>query len=319
MSDLKSLIIDKLNKLGMKYEVVPGSEWIKCQCTNPDHEDSNPSAGVNVESGILHCFSCGYNEMFIKQEESEGDEADIVWKARYQNLKRGIKSEYPDYETIVETQMERGGEVFLPPVDHLLNEEWRGISAEVLHDAQAYYCSRGKYRGRYVFPFYQNEKLYGCDARIVDASANMVGAKWYRSRNAPVKDLVYPHDVLQKRFKSLEHIVIVEGVADALSYIQMGVPAIASFGLTPPSNLRIEELIRMGVKKVTLGFDNDEAGIAGMVKVLPLYAEWFEIAPHPLVTMLNASSYKDANEMLVGIKANGVETTETFEDDGEDF
>jgi len=313
---MRDLIVDKLNKLGMKYEVVPGSEWIKCQCTNPDHNDSNPSAGVNVESGILHCFSCGYNEMFIKQEENEGDEADIIWKARYQNLKQQTKnSEYADFDSIVETQMDRNKELFLPPVDRMLHEEWRGISEEVLQDAQAYYCSRGKYRGRYVFPFYQNSKVYGFDARIVDASASMLNAKWVRNRGAPVKDLVYPHDVLQKRFTSLEHIVIVEGVADALSYIQMGVPAIASFGLTPPSNLRIEELIRMGVKKVTLGFDNDEAGIAGMVKVLPLYTEWFEIVPHPLVTMLNASSYKDANEMLVGIKANGVETY----DDGEDL
>jgi len=56
-----------------------------------------------------------------------------------------------------------------------------------------------------------------------------------------------------------------------------------------------------------------------MVKVLPIYAEWFEIVAHPMVTMLNNSEYNDANDMLVGIKTNGVKVAETFEDDGEDF
>ncbi len=317
---LRDLIVDKLQRINSFYEEVPGSDWIKCKCTNPEHIDSHPSAGVNTESGILHCFSCQHNEMFIKPEESTEDEADIVWKAKYQNFKKQAKDDsYSDFDSIVETQMDRNKDLFLPPVAKMLDEEWRGISVDVLEDSQAYFCNKGKYRGRYVFPFYQDGKQYGFDARIVDASANMTGAKWIRNRGAPVKDLVYPRDVLVKRFPNLEHVVVVEGVADALSYIQMGVPAIASFGLTPPSNRRIEELIRLGVTKITLGFDNDAAGIAGMVKVLPIYAEWFEIVAHPMVTMLNNSEYNDANDMLVGIKTNGVKVAETFEDDGEDF
>lgn len=318
---LKTLIIDKLQRLGAFYEVVPGSDWIKCKCTNPDHHDTNPSAGINMDSGILHCFSCQHNELFIKLEDSSEDEADIIWNAKYNNLKQQNKDDCADYDSIVEPQWDRNKDLVLPPVDKLLEEEWRGISAEVLIDARAYFCSRGKYRGRYVFPFYQDGRQYGFDARIVDASAQMVSAKWVRNRGAPVKDLVYPKDVLVKRFELLEHIVVCEGVADALSYIQMGVPAIASFGMSPPSQRRINELIRMGVTQITIAFDNDDAGIAGAVKVLPIYAEWFAIVPHPMVNMLNASEYKDANEMLEGIKTNGLTQTnsEGFEDDGEDF
>lgn len=316
---LRDLIVEKLQRLHTFYEEVPGSDWIKCKCTNPDHIDSNPSAGINTESGILHCFSCQHNEMFVKIDESTDDEAAIIWKAKYSNFKQQMRDNYADYDSIVETQMDRNKDLFLPPVANMLTEEWRGITSDVLHDAQAYYCKKGKYRGRYVFPFYQDGKQYGFDARIVDASAQMVGAKWIRNRGAPVKDLVYPKDVLTKRFQNLEHIVVCEGVADALSYIQMGVPAIASFGMSPPSNRRIEELIRMGVTHISLAFDNDSAGITGTLKVLPIYAEWFEIVAHPMVAMLNASEYKDANEMLVGIKANGIKVKEGFEDDGEDF
>ena len=314
---LREVIKNRLTDSQTWFEEVPGSEWVKVKCMSPTHNDGNPSAGINVESGIHHCFSCQHNFMFIKQDE-DADDADIIWKAKYANMKKSIQDEYADYDSIHETLLDRNKELFLPPVEHLLDKEWRGLSTELLQDCKAYYCSRGKYRGRYVFPFYMNGTQYGFDARIVDASAQMTGAKWIRNRGAPVKSLVYPRDVLIKRFPDLDHVLVTEGVADALSYIQMGIPAIASFGLTPPNNERIEELIRMGVTKITLAFDNDEAGIAGMIKVLPIYAEWFEIVQHPMVLMVNASNYKDANEFLEGIKLNGLEQ-QGFDDDGEDL
>lgn len=316
---LRELIKNKLDVSHTWYEEVPGSDWIKTRCINPDHNDSNPSAGVNVDSGIIHCFSCNHSEMFIKQDGENEDEADIIWKAKYANLKKSMQDEYADYDSIHETLLDRNKELFLPPVDHLLSEPWRDLSVELLQDCKAYSCTHGKYRGRYVFPFYVHGHQYGFDARIVDATAQMVGAKWIRNRGAPVKSLVYPRDVLVKRFKDLDHIVIAEGVADALSYIQMGVPAIASFGISPPNNERIEELIRMGVTKVTLAFDNDAAGIQGTLKVMPMYAEWFEIVGHPMADMIRNSEYKDANDFLVGIKQNGLAKEEGYDDDGEDL
>jgi hypothetical protein len=315
----KQIIIDKLTENSIWYEEVPGSLWIKVKCMNPNHNDSRPSAGINVDSGIHHCFSCQHSFMFVDDAENSSD-PDALWKAKYQNYKRQIQEEYADYDSYVETQKDRNLDLFLPPVEYPLTEEWRGLSPELLSDAGAYFCSRGKYRGRYVFPFYQDGQMYGFDARIVDASANMVGAKWIRNRGAPVKDLVYPKDILKKRFTSLSHIVVCEGVADALSYIQMGVPAIASFGMSPPSSRRIEELIRLGVEYITIAFDNDVAGVTGIMKVMPIYAEWFTIKPHPLTNMINASEYKDANEFLEGIKTNGLKTNnQGFEDDGSDF
>lgn len=312
---LRELIKARLQVSNIWYEEPSGSSWIKIKCLSPNHIDQKPSAGINVDSGIAHCFSCGHNSMFIKQDDTNPDDADVIWKAKYTNMKKTMQDEYANYDSIYETLLDRDKEIFLPTVDHYLDEEWRGLSAELLQDCKAYYCSHGKYSGRYVFPFYMNEQLYGFDARIVDSLAQMLDAKWIRNRGAPVKSLVYPRDVLVKRFASLDHIVIAEGVADALSYIQMGVPAIASFGLTPPNNERIEELIRLGVMKVTLAFDNDAAGMAGMLKVLPMYAEWFQVVPHPMVNMVNTSGYKDANDFLVGIKTNGLKQTTTYEEE----
>ena len=30
------------------------------RCLNKDHDDTNPSMRVDKESGVFHCFSCGY-------------------------------------------------------------------------------------------------------------------------------------------------------------------------------------------------------------------------------------------------------------------
>ena len=296
---LRQLIINKLNTLKEAYVEVPGSDWIQVHCQHPDHTDAHMSAGINTTSGIHHCFSSNDHNFMFLDTAKNSDEADILWKARYQNLKKDNSNEYPDYETIVETQIERRGDIVLPPVDHMLTDYWRGICPGLLADADAYYCSRGKYRGRNVFPLYQHKQLCGVEARIVDASANMIGAKWYRSRNTDVKSLTYPLDVLTKRFRTIKHIVIAEGVLDALSYIQMGVPAIASFGLTPPSTRRITELVRLGVETVTISFDNDDAGRAGTLKVLPAYEEWFDIDTHNMVNQIRKSGCNDANDYLI--------------------
>lgn len=303
---LRSLIKQRLEALGEKYEETPGSEWITVHCLHADHIDNNMSAGINTTSGIHHCFSSNdHNFKFIKPEEDDdADTETLIWQAKYDAYK--VSSEEP---------IESTTEFHLPPIDKPIVDEWRGLSTDLLKDCSAYYCSRGLFQGRYIFPCYSDGELKGYDARIVDDTARATQAKWLRAKDMDVKSLVYPKDVLEKRFDNLEHVVITEGVADALSYIQMDVPAIASFGLTPPNSLRINQLIAMGVTKVTLAFDNDEAGIAGMVKVLPVYQEWFEIVAHPMVTMVNMSQYKDANEFLEGVKANGIKKEESWDDD----
>ena len=308
---LRQLIKKKLEEANLWYEEPPGSEWVKVKCMNPNHNDGNPSAGINVESGIHHCFSCQHSFKFIKEEAFEGDEADLVWQNKYSTYRQSLATQ--------EDELLEPNTLFLPPVGHPLIESWRGLSASLLADCGAYYCDHGKYMGRNVFPIYMDGDQYGFDARIVDDTAKMPDVKWIRPKGMPVKSIVYPKDVLEKRFKELEHIILAEGVADALSYIEMGIPAIASFGLSPPNANRINTLIAMGVTKITIAFDNDEAGMTGALKVLPAYAEWFEIVSHPMVEMIRASEYKDANEFLEGIKANGLKQTAQEESWDEEF
>lgn len=52
-------VIHLLNRLGIKNEGTVGSKgFIRIQCPFSVHEDKTPSAGINKDTLICHCFSC---------------------------------------------------------------------------------------------------------------------------------------------------------------------------------------------------------------------------------------------------------------------
>ena len=304
---MKQLIIDKLERLGATYKD-DGGEWIKCSCQHPDqrHSHHTLSAGINSETGIHSCFKDPtHNFPFVTLEDTDGvDEEDLLWRARYHgmSISEGVEDTYWSH-------------IDQPPVERMVTEDWRGISKELLAELCVYYCDQGRYRGRYVFGIHKDGQSVGFDARMVDDTAKAQEAKWLRPKGMRAQSIVYPKSKIQDMGAS--HIVITEGVMDAVSYIQMGIAAIPTFGVSPPSSDRIEQLLQMGVTSVTIAYDNDEAGRAGALNVLPYYSEWFDIVDHPMVAMIRNSSFKDANDFLVGVKENGLEKKEESWDNEE--
>ena len=54
--------IDILSFCEQNYNAVfvPGRKgWYNTNCLMPDHEDLDPSFGVNIETNTYHCFGCG--------------------------------------------------------------------------------------------------------------------------------------------------------------------------------------------------------------------------------------------------------------------
>ena len=292
-TDYTDIIIDKLESLGNKYEIM--NKEIRTTCLSPLHYDEKPSFFINRETAKSYCFSCHYslNPMVFLEGKVDPEDLD---KAKYNKWLR----ELYDMREAIEETADKKKEIFLPAVKFELFEEWRGVSPEILQKVGAYYADAGKYRGRYIFPVIEEDKVIGFDARVVNEKAIMTDAKWIRNRGFDVKSTVYPYNTLKKERPN--HIILVEGVMDALSYMELGGYAIPHFGLTPPSNDRITKLLRLGVDTITFGFDNDDAGISGTIKLLPYYVEWFNIEPHPLVDKVRDSGFKDANDYLVNLK-----------------
>lgn len=44
---------------GREARIPSGFGWRKMRCINPEHQDRNPSASVNLQKGRYNCFACG--------------------------------------------------------------------------------------------------------------------------------------------------------------------------------------------------------------------------------------------------------------------
>ena len=44
---------------GKGFHVPSGFGWRKMRCVNPAHNDRNPSASINLQTGRFNCFACG--------------------------------------------------------------------------------------------------------------------------------------------------------------------------------------------------------------------------------------------------------------------
>lgn len=288
----KDKIIAKLKALNQDYEVV-GKE-IKTLCLNPSHKDTNPSFFINTQSGASHCFACGYSinpsKLFDMDDE---DIEDILRTAKYNNL----LTQYVEDTKILT-------EFTLPPEKYRIDRNWRGVSQSLLERLGVYYCSQGRYSGRLIFPILgKDNELQGVDARIVNEEIvpdNVKSAKWLRSKGMDAQGIVYPWSILQQFPKDkIKHLILTEGMMDAVSYLEIGVPAIPTFGMGAPSQTRIELLLELGVETITIGYDNDVKGQEGALRVYPFYKKWFDIKGHWAVALVRKNGFKDANEALV--------------------
>lgn len=286
----RDLILAKLDSIGQSY-TIRGDE-IKTTCLNPKHTDSHPSYYINMVTGVSHCFSCGFapHPAYLLGEDEDTIE-ELLYQAKYDRLLN---------ELHIQDEVKVQRDFWLPPKAYDIHRDWRGVSKELLSKLGVYYTNVGRYAGRLVFPIYENGRLMGYDARIVNPAVvpdEWKTTKWLRPAGMDAASIVYPYNLLPE-LTNVQHVVVCEGLLDAVSYIQLGVPAIPSFGISPPTSDRITKLITLGVTTITLGFDNDEKGQEGAQKVYKYYKQWFDIKPHWLTATIRKSGCKDCNEYL---------------------
>jgi DNA primase len=255
--DMEQLIRIKLEALG-KPMVDSGYPFILTTCLSPDHPDKHPSFSVNLETGAGKCFGCGFyvsDKYWINGEMSEEEIEELLRKNKYSSLKNKFKKEE-----------EVAPMVFLPPKDADVEDGWRGLTRETLDKLQIYICNTGKYAGRVIFPM-QNEygNIAAFNTRALSAD---IKPKYKYSYGIKVDDLVYPNTKLLKELNK-PYVVVVEGIMDAISMYQDGIPAILNFGVNNTiKSKKIGELLKLGVETIYLGLDNDEAGTKGTMQYL---------------------------------------------------
>ena len=292
----KELIAQKLNSMGIPF-TISGREF-KLPCLNPQHQDKNPSYFINMDTCQTYCFSCKYSKSFKTYLEGELD-PEYERTSLYLEALRSLEEEVKPKEDV---------EVFLPPNSGLPlpAEGIRGISYDLLTTMEVYYCTLGRYRGRLIFPIYDSfKKLLGFDARVYvlpntePISPMNPQAKYLRPSYVKTKDILYG----LSNIGFTDYVVITEGVFDALSWMELGVPAVCNFGLGAPSTTKVGSLLAVGTTEIMNGFDPDPSGLQGWQDIKEEWRKFLRIkSPDEAMKKFYASGFKDINDYLMNIK-----------------
>lgn len=292
----KERLIAWLQSQGRSYSI-SGKEF-KTNCIFGTHEDRNPSFSINMVTGKAYCFSC-----------ATGTHADRILGVQQDEESLRI-SKYMQLDKMWEPVETTELNIVLPPMASEVTDSIRGISKELLQELGAYHCNHGRYKDRLIFPIRDTDgELLGFDARIHGDNPNVPEAKYLRPSGMKTVDILYPLDYLWNHREDLDlsTIVLTEGIMDAISLIQLGVPAVCNFGLSAPSPLKAGRLLSLGTMTLVNGLDNDQAAIRayqgdpekGQVGLKEHWKQYVTIGrPLPVIQSIRKAGCKDANEYL---------------------
>jgi len=241
-------IIEILDKKGIEYKKSNNPSEILVKCTSGLHDDSNPSMQYNLDKNIFHCWACNFSGGSSKFLASVGIHTKIPitskqpYKIRKLREKLNQKIEY--------------GSFVLPKNTRPVQESYRTISLETLKKFKAFYTSEYNMEDYLCIPVYQFGKLRFIEGR--NKFSNNGKSKYYRQpQNAQSADILFPIDFISDK----KHLILVEGLFDMLNMWEMGYTnTVCIFGTSNFSNKKIDILEKLGVVKVTILMDGDDAG-----------------------------------------------------------
>lgn len=227
-------------------------------CNEPEHYD----LWVNGETGLWICYRCGEAGSLpgLLAEGlgiSYGEAVAWLLEEEMRDLRAAEAREVFDDLLADLEEEDETRRVDLPREAMPIREgsrPWRyllgrGLEPETIREFDVRWCRTGPLAGRIVFPVVGLEgEQFSYTARTLRKG---VQPKYRHPPGVPIRRTMYG------RAKG-DSVVLVEGVLDALMWIQQGVPAMALHG-AGPSRWQLPEVIRRW-STVTLAFDGDEAG-----------------------------------------------------------
>lgn len=244
-------IEELLEGLNKKY-VLKGADLL-ISCVNPDHDDSNPSMRVDRVTGVYHCFACGTKGNLLREY---GHTPDIL-DTRSKSIKAKIQRLLTKSLVIPDGAM---------PFSH----EHRGISPKVYEEFGAF--THTDYEGRMMFPIRNHsDNIYAFLGRYVHS-------------NASPKYKVYPEGTPLQLYPTRPKpvrgsIILVEGLFDVLNLYANGMTNVVTGFGTSTLYEKVSEMLEpyyiLGVNKVYIMFDGDDAGNKAALKLERIIPEKF--------------------------------------------
>ena len=215
----------------------------------PFHEDKSPSFQFNLDKGLYICFSCGASgsirgleQRFGVSYRSVGVGLDVLYKA-IGDLERP--------QTCTGSRMEESQLAqYSIPTKHW---EDRGFTEETVKKFDLGY---DLIRDAMTIPIRDmNNELLGLCRRYLDPDMR----NRYRYPKGFHKREHLFASWLVADMDDVPSVALTEGAIDTMTVWQAGTPAMAIYGSSMSAD-QVKQLRMLGVRKVTLFFDNDKAG-----------------------------------------------------------
>jgi DNA primase len=228
--------------------------WVGTQCPFPGCDDHSNHLGLNLDSPVVSCFSCGksgnYLTYLAAKLESWNKAVEIIEKYTPKELK---KQQYQIKENRV-SQVELPKEATKKPTKYQKQYiEGRGYDLkkmEILYDF--YYCGPiGDWKNRIIVPIYYKNKLVTFSS--IDIAKNSKLRYKHESEERSIchcKELLYGIDQIPHK----DVILVVEGFFDKA---RIGQNCVSTMG-TIVTETQLKLLTQF--KKVITAFDGDFAG-----------------------------------------------------------
>jgi DNA primase len=219
-------------------------------CPHPDHEDHNPSASINVRKRLWVCYACGRGGSL---EKLLGDRiADERVEDMLTDLARSLqeptaRSSYPEGWL---DQYDAAG----------VHPYWlgRGLSEAVCIKFRLGYDFES---GRVTYP------LRTPSGDVLGVVGRATGAQLPRYQypaHAPISETLFGYYLVRH---GVRDVVLVEGALDAIAMWDVGVPSVAQMGARL-SRRQIDLLRALGLRTLTLAYDQDQAGREAVERAL---------------------------------------------------
>lgn len=276
MSNLNAeQIIDLLYYLGTdKVIYKPGNKWIQFNCTV--HNESHPSAGVNIDNNIYNCFSCGSSgDLSWLCYNSSKDEFKSVAKAR-EFLEKRYKvkfdeeneldfidfNDYDEVKNNKKIKLKKSQERTVLPIKTLApyrsgKETYkyffsRGFTKQTMIDFKV---GRDIVNKTVTVPiFYEDKQLAGVIGRYI--SKNCPKNERYKVYDFEKNSVTFPQDKLEVKDDT---IILVEGLLDALWMHQQGFTNTQAILGNKVTKKQAKFLLSKAHTFIRM-FDNDEGG-----------------------------------------------------------
>lgn len=231
--------------------------WLKSNCPYCGKE---MKFGINISQNWAHCFRCGehptlYNLVcFIENTTNYSDIINLLNSGNYQGLT------FKDNNTPVE--IKEKSNIYLP--DNFINISLgnsqigklarkylinRGFDIKELSELGWGYCTKGKYLGYIIMPFYENGRLIYYNARLFLGNGPRYNNPTISETGLGKSFIIYNKDAL-----SLYRLVyLCEGVINAQTMGKRGI----AFGGKNISPYQINELIKSPASKFIILLDSD--------------------------------------------------------------